>query len=115
MEKRRTSLRQVWGEETDPTLLSIILRDYRNPLISTLGPQQGETWCPNQGSCNPRCRIWGGGVNLKSVEVGPQGRLWGLCGSHPIHVGQDPVYTETTCLFFTCSVSCPLGDSQHLN
>ena len=45
----------------------------------------------------------------------PRCRLWGLCGSHPIHVGQDPVHTETTCLLLTCSVSCLLRDSQRVN
>ena len=96
-EEMRTSLEQVWGEETDPTLLSTIPGGYRNPLVFALGAQAAETWGPNQGSCDPWC--------------------WdlGLCGSHPFHVGQDPVYTETTCLLFTCCVSCLLRDSQHLN
>ena len=70
-EEMRTSLEQVWGEETDPTLLSTIPGGYRNPLVFTLGAQAAETWGPNQGSCNPWC--------------------WdlGLCGSHPIHKGQE--------------------------
>ena len=39
-EERRTSLGQASGEETNPTLLSTIPGDYRNPLVSTLGAQQ---------------------------------------------------------------------------
>ena len=39
-EERRTSLGQASGEETNPTLLSAIPGDYRNPLVSTLGAQQ---------------------------------------------------------------------------
>ena len=88
---------KVLGEETDPTFLSTMPGVYKNPLVSILGTQPAETWYPNQGSWDPRYRVWG------------------LCGSHPIHVGQDPVYTGTTYLLFTCSVSCLLGDSQHLN
>ena len=30
----------MWGEETNPTRLSTIPGDYRNPLVSTLGAQQ---------------------------------------------------------------------------
>ena len=70
--KRRTSLGQVWGEETDPTL-STMPRGYRNPLVFTLGAEAAETVCPNQGSWEPWC--W----------------VWGLCGSHPIHKGQASV------------------------
>ena len=113
--KMRTFLRQVWGEETDPPLLSTILGDYRNPLVSTLGhPNQQRPCVHTKGLATP-----GAG----SREVVSIWRVWkcvprcrvGLCGSHPIHMGQDPVYSETTYLLFTCSVSCPLGDSQHLN
>ena len=35
--KRRTSLKQLRGEEADPTLLPTIPGVYRNPFISTLG------------------------------------------------------------------------------
>ena len=114
-EETRTSLGQVWGEETDPILLSAITGGYRNPLISTLEAEPAETWGPNQGSLDARSWVWGGGVTLESVEVCPTCRVWGLCGSHPFHVGQDPVYTETTHLLFTGCVSCLLRDSQRLN
>ena len=69
-EKRRTSWDKCW--ERRPALpLSAIPGGYRNPLVFTLGAQAAETWGPNQGSCNPWC--------------------WdlGLCGSHPIHKGQE--------------------------
>ena len=112
-EERRTSLGQASGEETNPTLLSAIPGDYRNPLVSTLGAQQ-RPGVLTKGRASPGA---GSGEVVSPGECGsvPQCRLWGLCGSHPIHVGQDPVYTETTGLLFPCSVSCPLGDSQHLN
>ena len=106
-EERRTSLGKASGEETNPILLSTILRDYRNPLVSTLGAQQRPgvltkgRGTPSSGS--------GGVVSPWRVWKGvPRCRVWGLCGSHPIHMGQDPVYTETTHLLFTCHVSCPL-------
>ena len=50
--EERTSQGQVWGQETDP-LLSTVPGDYRNPLVSTLGAQPAETWCPNQGLWDP--------------------------------------------------------------
>ena len=62
----------MWGEETDPTLLSTIPGGYRNPLISALGVQPAETWCSNQGSWSPRCRDWGGGVALETEDLCPR-------------------------------------------
>ena len=72
-EKRRTSLGKLWGEKTDHTLLFYHHRSLQKLIHFTLGAQPAETWCPNRRSCNPRYRVWG------------------LCGSHPIHMGQDPV------------------------
>ena len=67
----------MWGEETYPALLSTIPGGYRNV---TLGVQPAETWCPKQGSCDPRCRDWGGGVALETVDMCPQvlglGMVW---------------------------------------
>ena len=103
----------MWGEEIDPRLLPTVPGGYRNPLVSILGAQLAETWCSNQGLCDPRCTVWGGGVTLETVEVCPQVQALGIVWSYPIHLGQDPVYPETTCLLFTCRVSCLLGDSQH--
>ena len=87
-QERRTSLGQAWGEETHPTLLSTIPGGSRNPLVSAIGAQPSETWCPNQGSCDPRS---GSGD---------------LCGSHPNHVGPDPVPRDPVSALHL-SVSCP--------
>ena len=83
-EERRTSVGQVWGEETDPIFLSTITGGYRNPLISTLEAQPAETWGPNQGSLDTRSWVWGGGVTLESGSV-PQVQSLGIvCVSpHP--------------------------------
>ena len=59
----------------------------RSPLVSTLGAQPAETWCPNQGSWEPR------------------GRAWGLCGSHPTHVDQDPVPGDYISALYLCVLS----------
>ena len=85
--KRRTSLGQVWGEETDPTL-STMPRGYRNPLVFTLGAQAAETPCPKQGSWDPRC--W----------------VWGLYGSHPLHKGQESLPgNPISALYLQCVLS----------
>ena len=103
-EETRTSLGQVWGEETDPILLSAITGGYRNPLISTLEAEPAETWGPNQGSLDARSWVWGGGVTLESVEVCPTCRVWGLCGSHPIHTGYiSTLYLQCVCQGFPTS------------
>ena len=60
---------QVWGKETDPIVLSAKPGDYRNSLVSTKGAQPAETWCPNQGSCHQRCRVWEGEVTLETVDM----------------------------------------------
>ena len=86
-EKRRTSLGQVWGEETDPALLSTVPGGYRNV---TLRVQPAETWYPKQGSCDPRC--W----------------VWGRCGPHPICMGQEPVPGDPTSALYFQRVSSPL-------
>ena len=88
--KRRTSLGQVWGEETDPTLLSTMLRGYGNPLVFTLGAQAAETPCPKQGSWDPRC--W----------------VWGLCGSHPLHKGQESLPGNPISALYPQCVLSPL-------
>lgn len=113
-DKRRTSLGQCGGEETDPTSLCCP-RGYRNPLVFTLGAQAAETWCPNHGQGTPS-----GG----SGEVVSPWRLWkwdspgtgsgdcvGLTPSTWVRI----LYPENTCLLFTCSLSCLLRSSQHLN
>ena len=84
--ERRTSLGQVWGQETKPTLISTIPAVTGTHSFPPLGPNQQRLGALTKGR-GPRCRVWG------------------LCGSHPFHMGQDPVYMETTCLLFTCSVS----------
>ena len=84
--ERRTSLGQVWGQETKPTLISTIPAVTGTHSFPPLGPNQQRLGVLTKGR-GPRCRVWG------------------LCGSHPFHMGQDPVYMETTCLLFTCSVS----------
>ena len=48
------------GKETNLTHLCTQPGGYRNSLVSTIGAQPAETWCPNQGSCHPRCRVWEG-------------------------------------------------------
>ena len=71
-EKRRPSLGHVRGKETNLTHLSTQPGGYRNSLVSTIGAQPAETWCPNQGSCHPGCRVWGGGFTLETVDIWPQ-------------------------------------------
>ena len=60
-----------------------------NPLVSAFGAQPSGTWCPNQDSCGPRCRVQG------------------PCGSHPVHTGLDPVPRDPMSALHLC-VSCPL-------
>ena len=60
----------------------------RSPLVSALGAQAAETWGPNQGSWDPR------------------GRVWGLCGSLP-STWVRILYLETIYLRSAC-VSCHL-------
>ena len=80
--KRRAFLWQEWGEETDPTSF---YHPKRSPLVSTLGAQPAETWCPNPGSWDPRARVWGS------------------CGSH---MGQDPVPGDhISALYLQCVLS----------
>ena len=54
----------------DQPYTSTIPGSYRDPLLR--GPTSRK-WCPNQGSCDPRCRVWR------------------LCRSHTRHMGRDPV------------------------
>ena len=87
-EKRRTSLGKLWGEKTDHTLLFYHHRSLQKLIHFTLGAQPAETWCPNRRSCNPRYRVWG------------------LCGSHPIHMGQDPEPRDPiSALYLQCVLS----------
>ena len=69
--KGRTSLEKCGERRATATLLSTVPGGYRNPLISTLGVQPAEAWCPNQGSWGPRCRDWGGGVALETEDLCP--------------------------------------------
>ena len=62
----------MWGEETDPTLLSTIPGGYGNPLVSALGVQPAETWCPNRGSGAPGA---GTGEEVSTWRL----RTWGPC------------------------------------
>ena len=105
-EETRTSLEQVWGEETDPTLLSTIPGGYRNPLVFSLGAQAAETWCPNQWSGGPKWRVWGGGVSLETVEVVPQVQGLEIVWVSLPFTWVRILYPETTYLLFTCSLSC---------
>ena len=92
------------GEETDPTLFSTVPGICKNPLVSILGAQLAETWCSNQGLCDPRCRVWGGGVALETTCV-PECQVWRLCRSHPIRVGQEPVSRDPiSALYLQCLV-----------
>ena len=61
----------------------------RNPLLFAFGDQPSGTRCPSLDSC------------------GPRGRIWGPCGSHPIHTGPDPVPRDPVSALHLC-VSCPL-------
>ena len=88
----------MWGEEIDPRLLPTVPGGYRNPLVSILGAQLAETWCSNQGLCDPRCTVWGGGVTLETVDVCPQ-----VLGLEVVWVRN--LYPETPCVLFTCSIS----------
>ena len=63
-------------------------------------------WCPVQGSCHPRCRAWGGSVTLETVDLCPRCQVWGLCGSHPSCMGQDPIPGDpTSALYLQCVLS----------
>ena len=64
-----------WGKETDPTRLSTKPEVYRSSLISTVGAQPAEAWCPNQGSCHPRCRVWEGSA-WRLWTCDPRCRVW---------------------------------------
>ena len=110
-EKRRTSLRQVWGEETDPAVLSDILGSYRNPLVSTFGAQAAETPCPTQGSWDQVQDLgrWCHLGDCGSVSPGA-GVCVGLSPSTWVRV----LCTQRPHVCSACSVSCPLGDSQCL-
>ena len=44
-------------------------RKLQEPTCFRLGAHPAETWCPNQGLCHPRCRVWGGGLTLETVNV----------------------------------------------
>ena len=104
--EERTSQGQVWGQETDP-LLSTVPGDYRNPLVSTLGAQPAETWCPNQGLWDPpRCEVWGGGVTLESVEVCPQVQVLRIMWVSPTH-GQESVPRNPISHFYLQCVLSP--------
>ena len=74
----------LWDKETDPKLLSTKPGDHRNSLISTTGAQSAKTWCPNQGSWHPRCRVWDGGHpghwSHVTTGAGPGGGPPGDCG-----------------------------------
>ena len=67
-EKRRTSLGQVWGEETGPTSFCHPRRLEVPTCFHFRGPAE-TWWCPNQGSGDPKGRIWGGGGTLETVGV----------------------------------------------
>ena len=71
--KRRTSLGQVGGRRLRP--LSARPGAYRNSLLSTVGAQPAETWCPNQGSCHQRCRVWRGSP-WRWWACDPRCRVW---------------------------------------
>ena len=68
---------------------STIPGGYRNPLVCTLGAQPAETPCPNQQSWDPRCRVWG------------------LCGSHPIHMGHESVPRDPISVLYLQYVLSP--------
>ena len=76
-EKRRMSLGQVWGKETDLILQSTQPGGHRDSLVSTIGAQPAETWCPDQGSCHPRCRVLGRGSPWRLWTCDPRCRIWG--------------------------------------
>ena len=48
------------GEEANRAHLCTQPGGHRSSLVSTIEAQPAETWCPNQGSCHPRCRVWEG-------------------------------------------------------
>ena len=52
--------RRHGGEEANRAHLCTQPGGHRNSLVSTIEAQPAETWCPNQGSCHPRCRVWEG-------------------------------------------------------
>ena len=95
-EERRTSVGQVWGEETNPIFLSTITWGYRNPLISTLEAQPAETWGPNQGSLDARSWVWGGGVTLESGSV-PQVQSLGIVWVSPLPRGSHICSLPAVC------------------
>ena len=89
-EKRRTSLGQVWGEETGPTSFCHPRRLEVPTCFHFRGPAE-TWWCPNQGSGDPKGRIWGGGGTLETVGVFAQ-----VQGLERVHIGDfgyvNPVY-----------------------
>ena len=82
-------------------------RVYKNPLVSILGTQPAETWYPNQGSCDPRCRVWGGGVTLETVEVCPQVQGLGIVrlSPHPRGSGSCAHGDHMSALYLQCVLS----------
>ena len=78
----------MWGEETDPALLSTISGGYRNSLVSTLGVQQRPG-------------------DLTKGPVSP-GAGSGDCMGLPPSAWVRLLCPEAPYLQFTCSVSCPL-------
>ena len=75
----------MWGEETDPVLLSTKPGDYRNPLASTLGVRPAETGVLSKGCVTPSA------VSGKWNHLGDCGNVLGLgivwALSHPHESG----------------------------
>ena len=105
-EGRRTSLGKASGEETNPILLSTILRDYRNPLVSTLGAQQ-RPGVLTKGRGTPSSGSGGGGVTLESVEGCPQVQGLGIVwvSPHPHGSGSCVHRDHTSALYLQCVLS----------
>ena len=101
----------MWGEETNPSLLSTVPGGYRNV---TLGVQPAETWCPKQGSCHSRSRGWGGGVTLETVGVCPQvpglGTVW--ASPHPPGSGTCAWRPHVCSLLAACLSPLRSADSE---
>ena len=77
-----------WLSQSNRQLLTPCTGGYRNPLVSHFRGPTSRYWCPNEGSCDPRCRVWG------------------LCGSHPIFMGRDPVPRDPiSALYLPCAWS----------
>ena len=74
-------------------------RKLQEPTCFRLGAHPAETWCPNQGLCHPRCRVWGGGLTLETVNVWPQAQGLETVGLTPFTWVQI-LYSETPYLFF---------------